>query len=82
MNDIEYDENIDTVNIEIFSRTGTSNYNERRFRCVLCKQPVCIDESYSSNGRKMICWICLHRYFDGKILDAHAWMRGGLQYGD
>ena len=38
MVDIEYDRDINTVNIETFKRTGFDNYTERRFRCVCCKK--------------------------------------------
>ncbi len=37
MVDIEYDKDLDTVNIEVFERKGTYNDTERRFRCVCCK---------------------------------------------
>lgn len=37
---IEYDEDLDTVNVEIFERTGLDNGTERRFRCVCCKKPI------------------------------------------
>ena len=38
MVDIEYDRDLDTVNIEVFKLTGFDNYAERRFRCVCCKK--------------------------------------------
>lgn len=38
MFDIEYDKDLDTVNIEVFERTGFDNSTERRFRCVCCKK--------------------------------------------
>ena len=38
MVDIEYDRYLDTVNIEVFKRTGFDNSAERRFRCVCCKK--------------------------------------------
>lgn len=41
MEKIEYDKDIDLVNIEIFGRTGTDNVAEKRYRCVLCKNPLC-----------------------------------------
>lgn len=75
MVDIEYDKDLDTVNIEAFERKGTYNDTERRFRCVCCKKPICISESFSSRGRRMICWSCYLKYFNGNILVAHAWMK-------
>lgn len=64
MVDIEYDKDLDIVNIEVFDRTGTYNETERRFRCVCCKKPTCIADSYSSRGHRMICLSCLWKYFD------------------
>lgn len=77
MFDIEYDKDLDTVNIEVFKRTGTYNPTERRFRCVCCKKPICISKCVSSRGRRMICWQCYSKYFNNEILAAHAWMREG-----
>ena len=77
MCEIEYDKGLDMVNVEIFGRTGTDNSTERRYRCVCCRKPVCIDESYSSRGRLMICESCFLKYFDGDILAAHKRMREG-----
>ena len=73
----EYDRDLDTVNIEVFKRTGFDNSAERRFRCVCCKKPICISDSFSSRGRRMICWSCYLKYFNNNILAAHAWMREG-----
>ena len=82
MADIEYDKDLDIVNIEVFDRTGTYNETERRFRCVCCKKPTCIAESYSSRGHRMICLSCLWKYFDGNILAGHAWMLEGAPDGN
>ena len=75
MVDIEYDRDLDTVNIEVFKRTGFDNGAERCFRCVCCKDPICLDEGYSSRGRRMICEQCFNTKFDGNILKAHDWMQ-------
>ena len=77
MVDIEYDKDLDTVNIEVFD-----NSTERRFRCVCCKKPICISESFSSRGHRMICWSCYSKYFNDDILVAHAWMREGAHDGN
>ena len=82
MFDIEYDRDLDVVNIEVFKRTGLDNGTERRFRCVCCKNPICIDESISSRFHRMVCWSCYLRYFDGNILAAHAWMSEGATDGN
>lgn len=82
MFDIEYDRDLDTVNIEVFKRTGLDNGTERRFRCVCCKKPICISECISSRGHRMICWPCYLKYFNDNILAAHAWMREGATDGN
>lgn len=82
MADIEYDEDLDIVNVEVIERTGLDNQTERRFRCVCCKKPISILESISSRGHHMICWTCYWKYFDGNILAAHEWMKEGNHDGD
>lgn len=82
MADIEYDKDLDTVNVEVIERTGLDNPTERRFRCVFCKKPICILESVSSRGRRMICFLCYSKYFNDDILAAHAWMREGAPDGN
>lgn len=82
MADIEYDKDIDIVNVEVIERTGLDNQTERRFRCVCCKTPISILESVSSRGRRMICFLCYSKYFNANILDAHAWMREGVHDGN
>ena len=82
MFDIEYDRDLDTVNIEVFKRTGLDNGTERRFRCVCCKKPICISECISSRGHRMICCSCYLKYFNNDILAAHAWMREGAHDGN
>lgn len=75
MADILYDKDLNNVNIELFNRFGMDNSRERRFRCVCCKEPISLEEGYSSSGRRMICERCLNTKFDGNILKAHDWMR-------
>lgn len=82
MCEIEYDKAVDTVNVEVIKRTGLDNPTERRFRCVFCKKPICISESVSSRGHRMICWTCYSKYFNNDILAAHEWMREGAHNGN
>lgn len=75
---LEYDRNIDLVNIEIFKRTGTDNANEKRYRCVICKKPVSLDDGCSSKGHKFICWQCAKLIFgysdcNGVLLEVKRW---------
>ena len=74
MINISYDHHLNNVNIAIFNRFGMDYSRERRFRCVCCKEPISLDEGYSSRGRRMICDRCLNVKFGGDILKAHAWM--------
>lgn len=74
-NAIVYDNDINTVNIELYQRTGLNNDLENRYRCVCCKKPVSIRDSYSSCGHRLICYACYIKYFDDDILKAHKWMR-------
>lgn len=74
-NAIVYDNDINAVNIEIYQRTGFNNDFENRYRCVCCKKPVSIRNSYSSCGHRLICDACYIKYFDDDILKAHQWMR-------
>ena len=82
MADIEYEKDLDIVNIEVFERTGLDDGTERRFRCVCCKKPICIAESISSRGYRMVCWSCYSKYFNDDVLAAHAWMREGAPDGN
>ena len=63
------------VDIELYQRTGLNNDLENRYRCVCCKKPVSIRDSYSSCGHRLICYACYIKYFDDDILKAHKWMR-------
>ena len=73
MNKIEYDKDIDLVNIEIFGRTGTDNPSEKRYRCTICKQLVCVDDCFSNKGHKLICHRCVYLKFDGRYTDVFKW---------
>lgn len=76
MERIDYDHDIDTVNVEMFNRTGTAYPAEKRYRCVLCKNPVCIDDSFSKQGHKLICYTCLYAKFKGIHIHALEWQGG------
>lgn len=77
MTDILYDQDLNNVNVELYNRLGMDYSEERRFRCVCCKKPICLDEGYSSRGNRMICERCFNTKFEGNILKAHDWMREG-----
>lgn len=82
MTDILYYTDLNNVNVELFNRFGMDYPKERRFRCVCCKEPICLDKGYSSSGRRMICLACYAKYFNSDILAAHAWMREGAHNGN
>lgn len=75
MTDILYDQDLNNVNVELFNRFGMDYPKDRRFRCVCCREPICLDDGYSSSGHRMICERCFNTKFDGNILKAHDWMR-------
>lgn len=64
-NAIVYDNDINTVNIELFQRYCLDNDLENRYRCVCCKKPVSMRDSYSSCGHRLICDACYIKYFKG-----------------
>lgn len=71
---ISYDPHIDIVNMELFDRYGTSMPRQLRHRCVVCRQPVCIENSFSNGGRRMLCDACYFKLFKNDILKAQIWM--------
>ena len=73
MSKIEYDHDIDIVNIEVFRRFGVEAPSVPRHRCVICKKPVSIDDSYSFNGHMLICMGCFRKYFDGELHKVNEW---------
>ena len=43
------------------------------FRCVICKKPVSIDDSYSFCGHMLICMRCFYKHFDGELHKVNEW---------
>lgn len=70
---IEYDRNIDIVNIEVFQRFGVEAPSVPRHRCVICKKPVSIDDSYSFGGHMLICERCFYKHFNGELHKVNEW---------
>ena len=73
MSRIEYDHDIDIVNIEVFKRFGIEDPSVPRYRCVICKKPVSIDDSYSFSGHTLICTGCFYKHFDGELHKVNEW---------
>lgn len=73
MSRIEYDHDIDIVNIEVFQRFGIEDPSVPRHRCVICKKPVTIDDSYSFGGHMLICMRCFYKHFDGELHKVANW---------
>ena len=69
----EYDHDIDIVNIEVFQRFGIEDPSAPRHRCVICKKPVSIDDSYSFSGHMLICTGCFYKHFDGELHKVNEW---------
>lgn len=74
---LEYDKDLDVVNIEVFERNGLIDPMKNRHRCVLCRQPTSIDGSYSHSGHKLVCRSCLWTRFGGDIISLSRWQNGG-----
>lgn len=64
---IDYDKEIDKQNIEIFKKYGTDDSGEFRHKCCICKEPTCIDNSYSNGGHKLICNACRVKLFGDRF---------------
>ena len=73
MSRIEYDHDIDIVNIEVFQRFGIEAPSVPRHRCVICKKPASIDDSYSFGGHMLICMGCFYKHFDGELHKVANW---------
>lgn len=69
-------EQIDKENIEVFKKTGLKHSSENRFRCVICGEPACINNSMSNCGHKLICNWCAARTFRNAA-EAFEWMNKG-----
>ena len=73
MSRIEYDHDIDIVNIEVFQRFGIEDPSVLHHRCVICKKPISIDGSYSFNGHMLICMGCFYKHFDCDLNKVNEW---------
>lgn len=73
MSRIEYDHDVDIVNIEVFQKFGIEAPSLPRHRCVICKKPVSIDDSYSFSGHILICMGCFYKHFDGDFNKFDEW---------
>lgn len=73
MSKIEYDHDIDIVNIKVFQLFGMEDPSAPHHRCVICKKPVSIDDSYSFCGHMLICTRCFRKYFDGELHKVANW---------
>lgn len=73
MGKIEYDRDLDIYNIDVFQRFGVEATSVPRHRCVICKKPVSIDDSYSFCGHMLICMRCFYKHFDGELHKVNEW---------
>lgn len=55
---------IDIINEAVFEKYGTNEPKVKRHICVVCGDFVSIDDSYSSEGRRLICRSCFRKNFD------------------
>lgn len=73
MSRIKYDHDINIINIKVFQLFGMEDPSVQRHRCVICKKPVSIDDSYSFCGHMLICMRCFRKYFDGELHKVANW---------
>ena len=73
MGKIEYDRDLDNYNIDVFQKFGVEATSVPRHRCVICKKPVSIDDSYSFCGHMLICMKCFYKHFDGELHKVNEW---------
>lgn len=48
-------------------KTFKLHYNNRAsqiYTCVLCGKSVCLDDSFSNCGKRLICWECYYTKFN------------------
>lgn len=66
---------IDRENLEVFNKTGLKRSSENRFRCVICGEQACIDNSISHRGHGLIHAWCANKAFSYEnSLDVFKWM--------
>lgn len=68
---ISYDQEIDKANIKRF-RTPKDKRDEGQFKCVVCKHNTTIGSSFSNQGHKLICRMCVKERFP-TVIDAMDW---------
>lgn len=66
-------EQIDRENIEVLKKTDLKCSGENRFRCVICGEPACADDSMSHNGHRLMHNWCAVGMF-GNYAKAFEWM--------
>lgn len=65
MEELKINEKVDKENIEIYKKMGCSKPYEYRHTCVLCGVKTNINNSFSNQGRKLICRSCFYKVFGG-----------------
>jgi hypothetical protein len=71
---IRYDIEIDKENIKLFRFYNTSNSNINYYKCVICQKPCCIENSFSNQGKKLVCLGCYAKEFHHNIKDMFDWI--------
>lgn len=63
MEELKVNEKADKENIEIYKEMGCSKSYEYRHTCVICGVKTNINNSFSNQGRKLICRGCFYKVF-------------------
>ena len=68
-------EQIDRENIEVFKKTGLKRTRENRFRCVICGEPACLNNSMSCLGHRLVHTHCAYQTFEiDNMVNVFKWM--------
>ena len=68
---------LDDQNRAIYSITGTTRSNEKRFHCTVCENATSIDGSFSNRGSRLLCWKCAEKHFNSNYIKIMEWCCNG-----
>lgn len=60
-------------NVSKYRKYGLNGSNIRRYTCVVCNENTSIDESFSNQGRNLICTRCANSKFKSAY-DLFDWL--------
>lgn len=72
--ELKENEKINKENIKYFKRYVIHDSEVFRYKCVLCEKEVCVSNSASNQGDRLICMNCYYEKFDRRTFDARKWI--------